>query len=182
MSPAEISKLGDSFFAWYRSRHGELPICIEQDDLHEWADANGLKFSAKTFAVFASILSKELDRRLSVIFALKNDSSPRYPWTDFLLKMTADEKHRSEVCRSNDEWDDDMQHRRQSEQQREDTRRRTTLASNVHLSPAFVDRSMKADLELKLLTNNIASEDVPEVLQFLANLRQELNRAMAKRD
>lgn len=166
-----LARVESEFFLWFEKKHGTDIDTIQFSHLLSWAQEQGLRFTPEVFAVldmlYDGIQSSIRQNRLRELL-LENRPKP-FSWLDFFRLQSQIEKEEKGANVENLFW-------RTAEKEKDDTAREENHRQQVNSALTFRTCSKEAaavrDLDWLLTTNNIPSEEVQSVMQYLAELER----------
>jgi hypothetical protein len=171
-------QLAADFLSWHEKKFGCLPARVMARDVKQWAQEIGLSLNEtqlKQLIQAGSCLLTEAERkRLLAAPAVKSENT----YTNLLSAMVAAEALTAEKEKRRQEEEKSARPLFDRESVQETRRKHDEIKAATNCTPAMCDRMTAKRLELQLLTKNIPSEEVQSVEQFLAQLREELARAL----
>lgn len=165
-----LPMLTESFLAWKDAKSDGAPTMA---DVVEWMRAMNIPITPGMSALLVRIFEAASEARGGARQELTDayEKTKDFTWWGFLRQSVDDDRESAhETSRENAYYED--RKARAEETHRKEENSRAEIRSLLLHKPLSRDASSVKDLEWKLMTKNIPSEDIMDVMQFLAQLTE----------
>ena len=166
-----LARIESEFFLWFEKKHGTDIDTIQFSHLLSWAQEQGLRFTPEVFSVldtlYDGIQASIRQNRLRELL-LESRAKP-FSWMDFFRLQAQLEKEEKAEDGEKLLW-------RSLESEKDKSAReenhRQQVSSALTFRTCSKDSAAVRDLDWLLTTNNIPSEEVQSVMQYLSELER----------
>ena len=165
-----LPALTQSFLAWKDAKSDSAPTMA---DVVEWMRAMNIPIGPGMSSLLVKIFEAASEARNrpkdEIIEAWEKKQD--FSWSSFLRQSVDDDRESARENSRENEYHENRKAKAEETHRKEENSRAEIRSLLLH-KPLSRDASSVRDLELKLLTKNIPSEDIMEVMQFLAQLSE----------